>query len=228
MDDLISRLDALVEERSLLKHPFYRAWSAGELTREALGRYAREYFHLVRAVPELVEAVRERAPESMHDDLAEHRDEEAEHVDAWLRFAAALGIDEAELDSHTPRSETTEAVAGMQRACASSYDAGAAALYALELEIPRIAATKMEGLERFYGIGSDDALDYFRLHAEADVRHAATWRHQLAASEAPEAELTAAAEQSLDAQNLLLDGCVAGYGSRTSLRVGRMSRTARS
>lgn len=211
MDHLIRKLDAMVAERSLLEHPFYRAWSAGELTRDALAGYAREYLHLVRAVPELVDAVRRRAPASMRDELAEHREEEAEHVEAWLRFAGALGVDAEDLDAHEPRAETAEAVAGMKRACATSYDAGAAAMYALELEIPRIAATKMDGLERFYGLTSDDALDYFRLHAEADIRHAATWRDELVASEAPEAELTAAAEQSIDAQNLLLDGCVAGY-----------------
>lgn len=210
MDDLVTRLDSMVADRSLLKHPFYRAWSAGELTRGALDGYAREYLHLVRAVPELVDAVRRRAPEEMRDELAEHRDEEAGHVDAWIRFAGALGIEASEL-AHEPRPETEEAVERLTETCGSSYDAGVAALYALELEIPRIAETKMDGLRRFYGLDSDDALDYFRLHAEADVRHAATWRDQLGTSEAPESESIAAAARSLDAQNLLLDGCVAGY-----------------
>ena len=29
--DLCDRIDALIEERSLLKHPFYTKWQAGEL-----------------------------------------------------------------------------------------------------------------------------------------------------------------------------------------------------
>ena len=34
MNHLIQEIDRIIEERSLLKHPFYQAWSDGRLTRE--------------------------------------------------------------------------------------------------------------------------------------------------------------------------------------------------
>lgn len=205
---LVTKLDALVSERSLLKHPFYRAWSAGELSQDSLAGYAKEYFQLVKTVPGLVDDVRRHAPPRMQDELAAHRDEEEAHVNEWARFAGALGVSAADLAAHEPRPETRRALATLTAATSSSYEAGAAALYALELEIPKIAQTKMDGLGAFYGLASDDALSYFRLHAEADVRHAATWRAQLGPDDV---RATAAASASLDAQHLLLDGCVAAY-----------------
>ena len=49
-------------------------------------------------------------------------------------------------------------------------------MYALEQEIPKISLSKIDGLRKFYGLSDDDAIEYFRLHAEADIRHAALWR----------------------------------------------------
>lgn len=50
MSVLIKRLDQEIEKRSLLKHPFYQMWSEGKLSMESLQGYAKEYFHLVKAV----------------------------------------------------------------------------------------------------------------------------------------------------------------------------------
>ena len=53
-------LDAIVEERSLLKHPFYQAWNAGTLPLESLREYARQYFHFEAAFPTFLSAVHAR------------------------------------------------------------------------------------------------------------------------------------------------------------------------
>jgi pyrroloquinoline-quinone synthase len=45
------RLEATIGRYDLLCHPFYRAWSAGELSREDLREYARHYYHHVQAFP---------------------------------------------------------------------------------------------------------------------------------------------------------------------------------
>ena len=37
---LCDRIDSLIDERSLLKHPFYTKWQAGKLTLDALKGYA--------------------------------------------------------------------------------------------------------------------------------------------------------------------------------------------
>jgi len=37
--DIVATLDSVISERSLLKHPFYQAWTAGTLTLERLQNY---------------------------------------------------------------------------------------------------------------------------------------------------------------------------------------------
>ena len=49
MNSLTQNIDRIIEERSLLKHPFYQTWSDGKLTREALVGYSKEYYQLVKA-----------------------------------------------------------------------------------------------------------------------------------------------------------------------------------
>lgn len=200
----IDSIDARIRERSLLTHAFYREWSAGTLSREALAGYAREYFALVTAVPEMMEPMVAAAPAGLRADLEEQRAEEASHIPLWAGFAAAFGIDADELESHEPLPETREAIDAL-RALTSEFDSGACAMYALELEIPAIAKTKLEGLESLYDVRDEAALAYFREHQEADVRHAATWRELVA--ERANGGIPDAIERSLDAQHRLLDGC---------------------
>ena len=54
MTMLIKNIDDMIEERSLLKHPFYLMWSDGKLSRESLAGYSKEYFQLVQAIPQFM------------------------------------------------------------------------------------------------------------------------------------------------------------------------------
>ncbi len=49
--EFFQQLDARIARFDLLCHPFYKAWSAGELSRDDLREYARDYFHHVNAFP---------------------------------------------------------------------------------------------------------------------------------------------------------------------------------
>ena len=49
--EFFEQLDARIAKYDLLCHPFYKAWAAGELTREDLQEYARDYYHHVEAFP---------------------------------------------------------------------------------------------------------------------------------------------------------------------------------
>ena len=84
-------------------------------------------------------------------------------------------------------------------------------MYAFEKEIPKISQIKLDGLAEFYGITSDDATKYFKLHTEADIRHAASWRNIIEQSPADSQNLIQIADKSIDAQNLLLDSCYEAY-----------------
>ena len=65
---------------------------------------------------------------------------------------------------------------------------------------PEIATTKIDGLKKFYGIHSPEALAYFSVHEEADVTHREAWRNWLIENaQGDEAEILATTNQALDA-----------------------------
>ena len=208
--NLIQRIDQIIEARSLLKHPFYEMWSDGKLTQESLAGYSKEYFQLVKAVPEFMAPIIENAPNSVVAELTENQQEESDHIQPWISFAGELGISEDELISYSGLNKTKKAVSDLTELM-NTFDGGACAMYAFEKEIPKISQTKLDGLSEFYQITSDDATEYFKLHTEADVRHAASWRNILEKSNADTSNLIEIAEKSVSAQNLLLDSCYAEY-----------------
>jgi len=207
------RIDAEIEKHSLLKHPFYRMWSEGTLTRQSLAGYSMEYFQLVKAVPRLVSNVASVAGSAPLDSILENLDEERGHVEPWIAFAGALGVSRHALEAYSGSPGALASVREMERLTASSFAEGVAAMYAYEKQLPEISRTKIDGLRRFYGMEGGDATRYFELHEEADVRHAAVWRGFLAAAGAPEDSVMGAVTGSLRAQNGLLDAVVADHCS---------------
>ena len=90
MSSLIQRIDAIIEEQSLLKHKFYVKWNEGTLSKESLSGYSKEYFQLVKAVPAFVGDVIKKSPSDIKNTLAMNRDEEIEHIEPWVKFSEAL------------------------------------------------------------------------------------------------------------------------------------------
>ncbi|MEM3064145.1 MAG: iron-containing redox enzyme family protein [Candidatus Nitrosotenuis sp.] len=211
MKSLSEKIDAIIEQKSLLKHPFYQMWSDGKLSQESLAGYSKEYFQLVKAVPSFVGNIAQFAQGKLVNEIRENQEEEAEHVQPWIGFAAGLGVDSAEISNYEGLEKTKDAISELS-GLITSLESGAAAMYAFEKEIPKISHTKLDGLGKFYGITSERAREYFRLHMEADIRHAATWAKIL--DEVPQEkhdELLEVASKSLDAQNHLLDSCYQAY-----------------
>jgi len=200
----------MIEERSLLKHPFYQMWSDGKLTQESLAGYSKEYFQLVKAVPSFMTPIIERAPDSVISELITNQQEESDHVKPWINFAGELGVSENELTPYTGLTKTLKAVSDLNELM-NTYEGGVCAMYAFEKEIPKISQTKLDGLAEFYGITSDKATEYFKLHTEADIRHAASWRNILEKSSTDSDNLLEIADKSISAQNLLLDSCYEEY-----------------
>ena len=208
--NLIQRIDQIIGERSLLKHPFYEMWSDGKLTQESLAGYSKEYFQLVKTVPEFMTPIIEKAPNSVITELTENQQEESDHIKPWISFAGELGISEDELISYSGLDKTKKAVCDLAKLM-NTFDGGACAMYEFEKEIPKISQTKLDGLSEFYQITSDEATEYFKLHTEADIRHTASWRNILEKSNADTSDLVEIAEKSVSAQNLLLDSCYDEY-----------------
>jgi len=214
-EEFLTRLDALVEEKHLLKHPFYKMWSEGRLSTENLREYAISYYPQVAAFPRYVSGVHSGCEDAaLRQELLENLIEEERgaenHPALWRRFAAALGAGEDALSASPRTPEVAEAVREFLKATRDgSTPEGLAALYAYESQIPEIAKTKREGLKAFYGIEEGEATRFFSVHEEADVWHREVERTALGRIAEGEAERRAALEAAgkcLDALNRALDG----------------------
>ena len=205
MDNIVQRIDSEIEKYSLLKHSFYKMWSEGKLTINHLQGYSKEYFQLVKMVPKFVERMAGVTGNS-DDIVTKNACEEAEHVELWVRFATALGVSRSDLINYGGSEKTNEAVARLMAFANFTFEEAVAAMYAYEMELPKISSSKIDGLKKFYGMDSEDATKYFEIHEEADVRHAQVWREilQNIPADKQEAVFNAAIE-SLKAQNMLLD-----------------------
>ena len=208
--NLIKRIDEMIEERSLLKHPFYQMWSDGKLTLDSLSGYSKEYFQLVKAVPSFMTPIIEKAPNSVISELIDNQQEESIHIQSWIKFAGELGVSEYELIHYEGLEKTRKSVLELSELM-NTYEGGACAMYAFEKEIPKISQTKLDGLAEFYGMSNEEATEYFKLHTEADIRHAASWKNILEKTSTDSDNLIRIADKSISAQNLLLDSCYEAY-----------------
>ena len=192
-------LDARIESYDLLKHPFYQAWSKGDLTRDDLREYSAEYWHHVSAFPAYLSSLHSQLPDGklrrlVLENLADEEglEDGAPHSDLWMDFARGMGADEAEVRGRKIGPETQAVVDQFRAAMHGSSAAALAALYAYESRVPAIAKTKAEGLEWYYGADSKTRR-YFTVHTTADVHHARVWRNALASELAAHPEDTEAA-----------------------------------
>lgn len=191
MSDFFAALDARIARYDLLQHPFYQAWSKGELTRDELREYASEYWHHVSAFPTYLSALHTRLEDAplrrtVLENLADEEGLPAgrAHSDLWMDFATGMGADAEAVRERTLQPETAALIAHFRGAMQTSPATALASLYTYESRVPAIARTKAEGLEQHYGADKVTAR-YFTIHQTADVHHAKVWR------DAIEAELVA-------------------------------------
>jgi pyrroloquinoline-quinone synthase len=195
MSDFFAALDVRIARYDLLQHPFYQAWSKGELTRDELREYASEYWHHVSAFPTYLSALHARLEDAplrrtVIENLADEEGLPAgrAHSDLWMDFATGMGADSGTVRNRVLQPETAALVAHFGSAMQDAPASALASLYTYESRVPAIARTKAEGLKQHYG--ADQATSrYFALHQTADVYHAKVWR------EAIETELAAHPEQ---------------------------------
>ncbi|HUJ41633.1 MAG TPA: CADD family putative folate metabolism protein [Candidatus Acidoferrales bacterium] len=209
---LLEKIDAAIAEKNLLQHPFYQDWQAGKLSRESLQLYSAQYYRHVEAFPRHLRVLAARAQDSLKpvvlENLAEEENPAAPHPQLWRDFASALGVTEKDIASSPSLPSTQIVVDAFHEICSRRSPAEAvAALYAYEAQVPEIAASKIDGLDRFYGIRGAKDIAYFTVHQQADQAHRAAWRNWLAEnSSGHEEQILAAANEALTALWGLLDG----------------------
>src|ERR671916_1571131 len=210
---LIERIDYEIEKHSLLKHVFYQMWSEGKLTINHLQGYSKEYFQLVKVVPKFVENIfNVIADPSLKRAVGQNLKEESEHIEPWIMFSTAMGVQRSDLTSYKGENETNMAVSTLSQLTERSLEEAVAAMYAYEKELPKISRSKIDGLKKFYGMQSNEATKYLEIHEEVDVRHAQVWRENLQSIQSERQEATFnAAIKSLQAQNKLLDAVYEQY-----------------
>jgi len=182
--EFFAQLDARIAKYDLLCHPFYKAWAAGELTREDLREYGREYFSHVEAFPSFLDEFAARLTDSSlrRATLANSDDENGTdgsraHSELWLDFLQGMGGDRNQHQAVTP--EVQNLVKWFHStARESAPEEALAAFYAYESQVPRVAAEKARGLREMYG-ADEKTCGYFTLHTTADVYHSRVWRNQL-------------------------------------------------
>src|ERR1041385_4238575 len=122
MTGAVDRIDAQVAAKHLLTHPFYQAWTRGDLSRDALQDYARQYYHHVAAFPTYLSAVHANTDdqETRRQILANLIDEEAgspNHPELWLQFAEATGVDRNDVRSAELWPETANLIDSFRDVC---------------------------------------------------------------------------------------------------------------
>jgi len=184
--EFFEQLNERIAKYDLLCHPFYKAWSAGQLTRDDLRAYAQDYYHHVEAFPAYLAELGIRLDESelrraILANLADEKGNATEraHSELWLDFAEGMGSDR-DLRRHSPLPEVKLLLSYFHCVASEASPAEAlAALYAYESQVPRVAQEKARGLKEMYG-ADQKTTEYFTLHTTADVQHSQVWKQQLA------------------------------------------------
>ena len=148
MSESLLRIEGALEKHNLLNHPFYQAWDAGELSRDALALYAREYSRFIAKVADGWEACGD-------SDIAA---EEREHHDLWMKFYDSLGTSES--------NKRVKEVDNLTTSCDAffgSYAGALGALYAFEAQQPHTSKSKLQGLRTHYKAFNADET-YFVVH----------------------------------------------------------------
>ena len=147
--DFKQTLDNKISDYNLLDHPFYQAWSAGELPVEVLRTYAREYGAFISTIPNGWETIND----------AEIAAEETEHIDMWTDFANGLdtAVSEAEIPQVKALLQTADELF-------SEPTTALGALYAFEAQQPETAQSKLAGLQAFYQLPKT-VEPYFETHS---------------------------------------------------------------
>jgi len=218
------KVNAVISAKHLLKHPFYVAWTEGKLSKDQLRHYAEQYFYNVLAEPTYLSAVHFNTPhfhseensgdisvrQEVLNNLIDEEHGDKNHPALWKAFAFALGADDKSLANAKALPNTEKLVSTFRDVCLNQpFYAGLAALHAFESQVPQVAAVKIDGLSKFYGMDNPKDYEFFSVHEKADIYHSqAEWELIERFADTPEKkeEVLAATQKICDALWGFLDG----------------------
>ena len=170
------KLNEKLDEYHLLKHPFYKSWNEGKLTREIIKDYAEQYYQHVKAFPRYISATHSICEDLdkrkiLLENLQDEEKDGADHPMLWKNFAIAVGADANKIEDVKKYDFTKKLIDNFFKNGRASYAEGLGALYTYERQVPEIADTKIRGLKDHYGVDSKEGLEFFEVHKAADVHH---------------------------------------------------------
>jgi pyrroloquinoline-quinone synthase len=182
--EISAAIEASFDGRRLLDHPFYRQWQEGLLSRPDLARYAEQYRHFERSLPQVLSAVADGLPvgtarELVELNLADESLHPEPHAALFEGFASAVGA----LAESAPSAATNDLIGVYGEAVNEGPVAALAVIAAYEVQAGDIAATKAASLEERYGLGSE-ANRFWKVHSEMEPSHAGWTTDALAELEA--------------------------------------------
>ena len=206
-DTLECVLADAVAGRRLLTHPFYRRWEAGTLRLADLAEYAAQYRHVEAELPATLARCAESLPAGPVRTVVEAtlRDEsgsedDTSHLELFDDYARATGA-----PNEAAATPATAALVALYREAAEAGPAATlAVLAAYEVQAAEIAATKGDGLRRWYAM-DEDATRFWDVHAQLDDLHHQWTLDALAALAEDPAEVVVQARRAAEAWWAFLD-----------------------
>ena len=171
---LFEKINAIVVEKSMLNHPFYKYWLMGKLTKSDLREYMKQYYQLEGAFPRFMSGIHSHTGDAaMRQTILMNLCGEEEgtnnHLSQLVAFSESLGLKEKNLKMSKANTSTKKAVDTLLSLTSSvDINKGIATLTAYKHQIAKVAATKEDGLRKLYGITNAKALQFFTTHSRAD------------------------------------------------------------
>ena len=224
----LTALEQRIARYDLLCHPYYKAWTAGELTRDDLRDYAGDYYHHVAAFPAYLSALHSRLDDgelrrAVLRNLCGEEIEGRPHSELWLDFAEGMGADREEVRGREPMPEVREPIAEFR---ASRAKAQPPRPWPRSMRMSRRCRasrkTRPMGLAQRYGADAKTC-GYFKLHQFADVEHSDVWRELLSAEIAVASRAGRSCAERRRAGGAVAVACAGWHGSETH---GRRVRNA--
>lgn len=154
----------------LLEHPFYQAWTKGEITMEQLAKYHKSYADFIELIPTYWKNI--TVGFEQNDDMArEVIADEIKHIGLWNQLSEKL----PEIDNYP---KLTEVINELDKMNTSEL---LGAIQAFEIQQPEVALTKKKGLIENYGFNSDET-EYFdeHLNEEAHINYGSNLKNRFA------------------------------------------------
>lgn len=140
----------------LLDHPFYQAWTKGEITKEQLSKYHKSYSEFIELMPKYWEKINKSFGITSTEGAQVVADEQ-NHIALWEKWSSKLPE-----TNEFPRME--EVINSMETMTPSEL---LGAIQAFETQQPEVAETKKEGLLCHYGYDESETT-YFDDHMEEE------------------------------------------------------------